>query len=96
MWALWTLASAVGGAVAGPASEPLGILGMLFLAGLILSAMQSLVLLRYLPARFAGRWVLASFLGWFAGWMALGFATEHANVSGCRRSPNRWALWRPQ
>jgi hypothetical protein len=81
-WPLWVLASAVGGAVAGPASEPLGILGTLFLSGLILGAAQVLVLRRYLPAGVAGRWMLASFLGWFAGWMGLGLASKQANVSG--------------
>lgn len=60
----------------------MGILGTLFLSGLILGAAQVLVLRRYLPAGVAGRWVLASFLGWFAGWMGLGLASKQANVSG--------------
>ncbi len=45
-WVLWVLASAVGGAVGGLASEPLGIDGYVLLPGLALGAAQALVLRR--------------------------------------------------
>lgn len=71
IWVLWVLASAAGGAVAGAiaglASEPLGSDGYLFLPGLALGTAQALVLRRYLSNRAVGPWVVASFVGWFAG-----------------------------
>ena len=66
-WAFWVLASAIGGAVGGLASEPLGIDGYLLLPGLGLGAAQALVLRRYLSDRAVGPWVAASFVGWSAG-----------------------------
>lgn len=65
-WTLWVLASAVGGA-AGGTTFVLGAFGLLFLFGPIIGAAQAVVLRHYLPKGTAIRWVLVSFLGWFAG-----------------------------
>ena len=68
-WALWLLVSTLGGAVGGLVSEPLEIVGVLFLPGVTLGAAQALVLQRYL--RGTGYWAVASFVGWFAGWVVI-------------------------
>lgn len=69
-WTLWTLASAVGGALGG-ATFITQFFGVLFLFGVVLGTAQALVLLRYLPLGLviAGAWMGASFSGWLAGWM---------------------------
>lgn len=51
-----------------------GILRLLFLFGPIFGAAQALVLARYLTRETAALWVLVSFLGWFAGVVAVATA----------------------
>ncbi len=67
-WALWVLASAIGGAVGG-GTFIVQFVGEGILFGAILGAAQALILRRYLDRSTAELWVYASFFGWFVGWL---------------------------
>ena len=71
-WALWVLASAIGGAVGG-GTFIVQFVGEVFLFGVILGTTQALILRRYLDRRTAELWVYASFFGWFVGWLVFIF-----------------------
>lgn len=66
-WALWVLASALGGAVGGAATV-LEFLGPILLWGVALGVAQALVLWRYLREA-VGPWVAISSVGWILGWV---------------------------
>jgi hypothetical protein len=72
-WALWVLASAIGGAVGG-SSFVLDVLGAIVLFGAIFGAVQAPIIKRYLLSWGAVFWIAASFLGWFSGWLVLAVA----------------------
>lgn len=88
IWAFWVLASAASGVILAPVSEPLEVLGGLLLPGAVLGAGQALVLRRYLPyspteaISVAGMWVVASSIGWVAGWLVFILIRISARLTG--------------
>lgn len=87
-WVLWVLASAAGGAILALLAEPLGIVGFLFLSGVVLGTTQALVLryyLSYLPGGSTGVatiWVFGSFVGWLGGSVVFVLVRALARLTG--------------